>query len=182
MDEDGLAEAPPDAGGGNAMAAPATTQLPTQVNDDAWRRRRQRVADGDRAAVDVDALRVPLGSSNTRARSCGQNSPSWPPSGVILTFWAKAGWTSSAPAASAQSIDAVFMVGLLWGTFLVWILREKRYHVFGMNTSRSAAIGHVAVMGRGGCAGRGRLPARPGGAGDQSCFGFVALAALGAAA
>src|SRR5450830_259332 len=39
-------------------------------------------------------IRVPFGSSNTRARSWGQNSPAMPPSGVTLTlslaFWADA--------------------------------------------------------------------------------------------
>ena len=34
-------------------------------------------------------MRVPLGSSNTSALSCGQNSPSWLPSGV--TFNARDG-------------------------------------------------------------------------------------------
>src|SRR5690349_5862873 len=56
-------------------------------------------------------MRVPFGSSNTRARSCGQNSPSMPPRGVTLTVWANAGTASVAAARAAAAI--VFFIGVL---------------------------------------------------------------------
>src|SRR5688572_20272033 len=50
-------------------------------------------------------MRVPSGSSNTRARSSGQNSPSWLPSGVIFTLGA-CGSGAVAQAASARTAMA----------------------------------------------------------------------------
>src|SRR5882672_12645813 len=54
-------------------------------------------------------MRVPFGSSNTSARSCGQNSPSMPPSGVTFTLAARAGWARIA--AAAMQIIGIFFIG-----------------------------------------------------------------------
>src|ERR1043166_212930 len=49
-------------------------------------------------------MRVPFGSSKTSARSCGQNSPSMPPSGVTFTVWARTGKVSAALKAARAAI------------------------------------------------------------------------------
>src|SRR6187551_2964473 len=51
--QDRLTEADPDARGGDADPTAASLQLAAQVDDHAGRRGPERVADGDRPAVDV---------------------------------------------------------------------------------------------------------------------------------
>ncbi len=58
------------------------------------------------------STRVPFGSSNTSARSCGQNSPSIPPSGVTLTVCASAAGADTAvntAAAAAKKLKRLFI-------------------------------------------------------------------------
>src|SRR6187401_2600412 len=62
-------------------------------------------------------MRVPSGSSNTIARSSGQNSPSWLPSGVIFTLGACG---SGAVAQAASARQAIAINGLVMGGFLLW--------------------------------------------------------------
>src|SRR4026209_1137082 len=52
-------------------------------------------------------MRVPFGSSKMSARSCGQNSPSWLPSGVTFTFCALAASAHPIAASPAAAILAV---------------------------------------------------------------------------
>src|SRR5262245_10941419 len=61
-------------------------------------------------------MRVPFGSSNTSARSCAQNSPSKPPSGVTLTLCAEAESDSadrSAAIAAKQVVRSFIEVSLI---------------------------------------------------------------------
>src|SRR4051812_12778652 len=54
-------------------------------------------------------MRVPFGSSKMSARSCGQNSPSMPPSGVTFTFCAKAGRAARAATVAAIGMNRCVM-------------------------------------------------------------------------
>src|SRR5258708_17942980 len=54
------------------------------------------------------------------ARSCAQNSPSKPPSGVTLTVWARTGKASAAPMAPRIAIGVERFMG-----FLLWVLAKR---------------------------------------------------------
>src|SRR5688572_12040174 len=70
-------------------------------------------------------MRVPSGSSNTSARSSGQNSPSWLPSGVIFTLGACG---SGAVAQAASARPAMAASSSLMGMLLLVFLRAAMLH------------------------------------------------------
>src|SRR6185436_14041538 len=55
-------------------------------------------------------MRVPFGSSKISARSCGQNSPSMPPSGVTFTVCAVAELASTVPSATPRAHTGAIQV------------------------------------------------------------------------
>jgi hypothetical protein len=64
---------------------------------------------------DVDLAQARVGPAGDGARSCGQNSPSMPPSGVTLTVCAKAGNASTAQAAPRAMNDLRRVMEVLEG-------------------------------------------------------------------
>ena len=105
-------------------------------------------------------MRVPFGSSKTSARSCGQNSPSMPPSGVTLTLCAAAG-SATAARAALRLAAARNRMGVMVSGPLLAEDRGRAHVARGSGRSSSAADDSSTALllrrrGRGG----------PGNAGD----------------